>query len=338
MDTDSCCRTDMEIGRRGGGPPRFPYELFWEHQKAYEGGPEKRVWESFIDSLCAAAQESSATILGHIDAETAKNWLGLDLGPLYVVGYCGSTVFCAHGGFVVILYPPLLENERKKQIQRAAMVTTDDEFLLRRPAEPFTPPVMFTCTLATLVRSISHSHEELTGILGPMVATGRGRVRALNSNYGHYCQPGYERFLKRPKPLPVLRGARKRQGDASCFNSAVEVTIIPDPDDNPPPLRRSCPQEESRKVLCRKVFPFNGIYPGTGCHLPRSVRRFLCRGYLGPLSDRGGRWYQPRGPGHNSRRMADYGELQVPPSPPERARCPQSGPHHRIPENRERIG
>ena len=31
-------------------------------------------------------------------------------------------------------------------------------------------------------------------------------------------------------------------------------------------------------------------------------------------------------PGHNPRRMADYGELQVPPSPPERSRGPQSGP------------
>ena len=86
LDTDSCCRTDMEIRRRGGGPPRFPYELFWEHQKAYDGGPEKRIWESFVDLRRAAAQESSATILGHIDAETAKTWLGWNLGPLYVVG------------------------------------------------------------------------------------------------------------------------------------------------------------------------------------------------------------------------------------------------------------
>ena len=74
LDTDSCCRTDMEIGCRGGGPPRFPYELFWEHQKAYDGGPEKRVWESFVDLRRAAAQE---TILGHINAETAKKMVGV---------------------------------------------------------------------------------------------------------------------------------------------------------------------------------------------------------------------------------------------------------------------
>ena len=66
-----------------------------------------------MDLRRAAAQESSAIILGHIDAETAKNWLGWDLRPLYVVGYRGSTVFCAHGGLVVIPYPPLLENEQK---------------------------------------------------------------------------------------------------------------------------------------------------------------------------------------------------------------------------------
>ena len=34
LDVDSCCRTDMEIGRRRGGSPHFPFELFWEHQRA----------------------------------------------------------------------------------------------------------------------------------------------------------------------------------------------------------------------------------------------------------------------------------------------------------------
>ena len=28
LDVDSCCRRDMEIGRRRGGPSRFPFELF----------------------------------------------------------------------------------------------------------------------------------------------------------------------------------------------------------------------------------------------------------------------------------------------------------------------
>ena len=162
------------------------------------------------------------------------------------------------------------------------MTAVDDELLLKRPAETFTLPVMFTCTIATLVGNISRSHEELTGILGPMVAAGRGGVRALNSNFGHYYQAGYERFLKRPKP-PPRRRERKRQGDASCFNSALEVTIIPGLDDNPPPPptlhRRSRPQ-----YYAVKCFPSTGYTQVPG-HLPRSVRRFLCRGYLGPFSD-----------------------------------------------------
>ena len=109
LDIDSCCRTDMEIGRRRGSPPRFPFEFFWQHQKVYDSGPEKYVWESFGDPRCAAARESSATTLGHIDTETAKNWLGWGLGQLYAMGY--RVVFCTHGRFVVIRYPPILENE-----------------------------------------------------------------------------------------------------------------------------------------------------------------------------------------------------------------------------------
>ena len=208
----------MEIGRRRGGPPRFPFELFWELQRAYDSGPEGRAWESFKDLRRAAAQENCATILGHIDAETAKNWLGWGLGQLYAVGYRGSVVFCAHGGFVVIRYPLIFEN----------VWATDSASIYVLQLSP---------------RSDNHS---------------------------------------RPRRQPS-------------------------------PRRRSRPQEESRKVLRRKVF--NGIYPGARRHLPRCVRRFLCRGYLGPFSDRGGRWNQPRDPGLNPRRMADYGELQVPPSP-----------------------
>ena len=219
------------------------------------------------------------------------------------------------------------------------MTTVNDEFLLKQPAEPFTLPVMFMCTIATLVGNISRYHEECTGILGPMVAAGRGGVRALNSNFRHYCQAGYERFLKRLKPPPPLRRReRKRQGDASCFNTTLELTIIPGPDDNPPPRHPGRPQKVSRKVFRCKVFPFDGIYPGAGSHLPRSVQRFLCCGYLGPFSDRDGRWNQSRPPGHSYWRMADYGELQVSPSPPERSCGPQSGPCCRISEIRERIG
>ena len=137
------------------------------------------------------------------------------------------------------------------------MTTVDDGFLLKRPAEPFTLPVMFTCAIATLVGNISRSHEELTGILDPMVAAGRGGVRALNSNFGRYCQAGYERFLKRPKPPPRRRD-RKRQGDASCFNSALEVTIIPGPDENPPRTVVAALSKNPGKYYAVKCFPLTG--------------------------------------------------------------------------------
>ena len=147
------------------------------------------------------------------------------------------------------------------------MTTVDDELLLKRPAEPFTLPVMFTCTIATLVGNISRSHEELTGILGPMVAAGRGGVRALNSDFVHYCQAGYERFLKRPKPSPRRR-ERKRQGDASCLNSALEVTIIPGPDDNPTLTVVAVLSKNPGKYYAVKCFPSKGYtqVPGAISH------------------------------------------------------------------------
>ena len=92
----------MEIVRRKGCTPRFPFELFQEQQKAYDSGPEKHVWESLEDLERAAAPESSATILGHIGAETAKKWLGWELGELYAVGCRGGVLFCIHGGTVVV--------------------------------------------------------------------------------------------------------------------------------------------------------------------------------------------------------------------------------------------
>ena len=73
-----------------------------EQQKAYDGGPEKHVWESLEDLERAAARGSSATILWHIGAETAKKWLGWEHGELYAVGYRGGVLFCLHGGRVVV--------------------------------------------------------------------------------------------------------------------------------------------------------------------------------------------------------------------------------------------
>ncbi|MEL0212470.1 MAG: hypothetical protein VW891_18145, partial [Novosphingobium sp.] len=102
----------------------------------------------------------------------------------------------------------------------------------------------------------------------------------------HKAQPGYERFLKRPKapaaPAPEPRGhlgggrrrlapvnvrVRKPQGDATCFNSALEVTIIPGPEDNPPPAVREYFAQNPDKHYAVKSFPTTGKtqVPGVVC-------------------------------------------------------------------------
>ena len=100
LDVDGCCRIhpDMEIVRKRGCLPRFPFEPFLERQKAYDSGAEKHVWESLKDMEHAVAREGGTTMLGHIAAETAKKWLGWELGELYGMGYREKVVFCIYGG------------------------------------------------------------------------------------------------------------------------------------------------------------------------------------------------------------------------------------------------
>ena len=102
----------MELVRKRGSPPRFPFHEFRKLREEYDNGP-KLVWESREDLDCAAAREiggkavaeqqaeQRTTILGHIGAETAKKWKAWDLGELYAVGYYGTVLFCLPGGVVV---------------------------------------------------------------------------------------------------------------------------------------------------------------------------------------------------------------------------------------------
>lgn len=177
----------------------------------------------------------------------------------------------------------------------------------RAPAEPFTPLTMFTCTFVVKVDNIARSHRELTDILGPIVATGRGAVKALNSNFGHYCQEGYEHFLKRPKPplqplgacsgrlAPATIRRRKPQGDATCFNSALELKIIPSPDDDPPPSVRTVLKNSPKKYYAVKSFPSTGQtqIPGVVCpdvsdglFVATLWAHFLTKAGVGTFSDR----------------------------------------------------
>jgi len=100
--------------------------------------------------------------------------------------------------------------------------TLTDEELLRRPAEPISPLHLFVCTYVARLANIHMEGEELTKRLS---IAPRGALLAVNGNYGHACQPGFESLMKLPAAAarPVLRGRpRKGQGDSTCFNSAVE--------------------------------------------------------------------------------------------------------------------
>jgi hypothetical protein len=155
----------------------------------------------------------------------------------------------------------------------------DDSALLTPPGKGvFSPPVMFTCTYEARLANIGRTHKELSGVLAPLVVTGRGAVKALNSNYVHVCQPGFERFLKRPAPqgrqqagggrlAPTNARQRKPQGDATCFNSALEVTIIPGAADAPPPAVQAVYAANPGKYYAVKSFPSTGQtqVPGVVC-------------------------------------------------------------------------
>jgi hypothetical protein len=179
----------------------------------------------------------------------------------------------------------------------------DDRHLLKRPEKIFSDPIMFTCTYEARVGNIGRSHQELTHVLGPMVAKSNGPVKALNSNFGHYCQPGYSKYLKKPKPAtqkqavkrqgiaPARVRQRKPQGDATCFNSALELTIIPDVQDKDTPAKvREILEADPSKYYAVKSFPTTGQtqVPGVKCpkftdgkHVARIWARFLTRAKVG---------------------------------------------------------
>lgn len=98
-----------------------------------------------------------------------------------------------------------------------------DRALLRPPPQPITPMRMFVCTYgATIAGLRPMSHRAMAALLVP-----RGPVLAVNCNFSHACQPGFERLLKAP-PAQRAAGGRRREGDGTCFNSAVEATVVLD--------------------------------------------------------------------------------------------------------------
>jgi hypothetical protein len=111
----------------------------------------------------------------------------------------------------------------------------EDADLLALPARPLTPRTLFVCTYVAKLDNLHIDFVKLTEI---MCANPHGPLVAVNSNFGHACQPGNEHLLKTPKPPPPERRMparparlgrpRRVQGDGTCFNSAVEPTLAID--------------------------------------------------------------------------------------------------------------
>jgi hypothetical protein len=135
----------------------------------------------------------------------------------------------------------------------------EDETLLALPAQgPLTPLELFVCTYVAKLGNLHMNFVELTKQL---CVKPHGCLLAINGNFGHASQPGYEHLLKTPKPPPERpapsRGrVRKFQGDGTCFNSAVEPIIGIDHPDIP-----------EDKVYKTKCFPTTGEaqVPGVVC-------------------------------------------------------------------------
>lgn len=136
--------------------------------------------------------------------------------------------------------------------------TLDDATLLLPPPAPFTPRVLFLCTYVAKLANLKMNFIDMTTVL---CRDPHGVLVAFNSNFGHACQPGYERYIKAPKPpaarpTPARGRARKVQGDGTCFNSATE-----------PVLEVEHPGTRAGKVYKVKCFPSTGEtqVPGVLC-------------------------------------------------------------------------
>ncbi|KAK3781645.1 hypothetical protein RRG08_029308 [Elysia crispata] len=100
--------SEMELVRKRGSPPRFPFELFREQERSYDRRADSGArWQSieYLRSAAVALHRAGTpggTILGRIDRATAKKLLAWEYGELYAVGYGGDVLFCLPGGNVVV--------------------------------------------------------------------------------------------------------------------------------------------------------------------------------------------------------------------------------------------
>ncbi len=137
-------------------------------------------------------------------------------------------------------------------------------------ATPLTPLTMFTATYEATIENVRvTSHEALIKLLRP-----HGAIRALNCNFGHLAQPGYEHHLKleskharrlarrqnkEQKLAPTTTRQRKLQGDGTCFNSSIEVVIAPGPSDTMPEGFAEIFARKRNPYYALKFFPAHGV-------------------------------------------------------------------------------
>ena len=100
---------------------------------------------------------------------------------------------------------------------------------------------LFTCTLSSKFVGYHGDFVELAERLEP-----GGSILAINSNFAHKTLSGFEKYLKTAKEPKLTRSGayRKRQGDGSCFSSAIEFVI-----------KIECPGILITKVYKPKFYP-----------------------------------------------------------------------------------
>jgi hypothetical protein len=125
-----------------------------------------------------------------------------------------------------------------------------------RPDPILSPLNMFLCTFESKIDNICIPIAEFIDNVVP-----RDPIVAINCNFGHTAQPGFEHFLKLERKVKISRTfkfrknvrTRKLQGDGTCFNSAVEPIVRPWLDD---------------RIFKVKCFTTTGVIqvPGVRCH------------------------------------------------------------------------
>jgi len=126
---------------------------------------------------------------------------------------------------------------------------------------------LFVCTQSAKITDFNYSMEEFTKIVKENFPD---FILALNTNYGHICQPGCEGELKlnsKKKKNKVLK-KRQTQGDETIFHSAIQLNLI---------LNNTIEEylSSQKKVKVYKI----KLYPSTGrIQIPGIIRPDLSDG------------------------------------------------------------